>query len=66
MIWFFLCVGLLVAGYFIYGKFIERIFGPKPERATPVITMADGVHYVPIWDNQVYLAGRCSLAGVGS
>lgn len=25
MIWFFLCVGLLVAGYFVYGKFIERI-----------------------------------------
>ena len=40
MIWFFLCVGLLIAGYFIYGKFIERIFGPKPELKTPAITMA--------------------------
>lgn len=25
MIWFFLCVGLLIAGYFVYGKFIEQI-----------------------------------------
>ncbi|MFM1678940.1 carbon starvation protein A [Aeromonas salmonicida] len=65
MIWFFLCVGLLVAGYFIYGKFIERIFGPKPERATPAITMADGVDYVPMSDKKVYLVQLLNIAGVG-
>lgn len=65
MIWFFLCVGLLIAGYFIYGKFIERIFGPKPERATPAITMADGVDYVPMSDKKVYLVQLLNIAGVG-
>ncbi|ELI6419669.1 TPA: carbon starvation protein A [Aeromonas salmonicida subsp. salmonicida] len=65
MIWFFLCVGLLVAGYFIYGKFIERIFGPKPERATPAITMADGVDYVPMSDKKVYLVQLLNIAGIG-
>ncbi|UUI59210.1 carbon starvation CstA family protein [Aeromonas salmonicida] len=65
MIWFFLCVGLLVAGYFIYGKFIEQIFGPKPERATPAITMADGVDYVPMSDKKVYLVQLLNIAGVG-
>ncbi|MFM1640068.1 carbon starvation CstA family protein [Aeromonas salmonicida] len=65
MIWFFLCVGLLVAGYFIYGKFIERIFGPKSERATPAITMADGVDYVPMSDKKVYLVQLLNIAGVG-
>ena len=65
MIWFFLCVGLLVAGYFIYGKFIERIFGPKPERATPAITLADGVDYVPMSDKKVYLVQLLNIAGVG-
>ena len=64
MIWFFLCVGLLVAGYFIYGKFIEQIFGPKPERATPAITMADGVDYVPMSDKKVYLVQLLNIAGV--
>ncbi|MGH1408580.1 MAG: carbon starvation CstA family protein [Aeromonas sp.] len=65
MIWFFLSVGLLVAGYFIYGKFIERIFGPKPERKTPAITMADGVDYVPMSDKKVYLVQLLNIAGVG-
>ncbi|WP_421218086.1 carbon starvation protein A [Aeromonas jandaei] len=65
MIWFFLCVGLLVAGYFIYGKFIERIFGPKPELTPPAITMADGVDYVPMSDKKVYLVQLLNIAGVG-
>ncbi|HHP5364231.1 MAG: carbon starvation CstA family protein, partial [Aeromonas veronii] len=65
MIWFFLCVGLLVAGYFIYGKFIERIFSPKPELKTPAITMADGVDYVPMSDKKVYLVQLLNIAGVG-
>lgn len=65
MIWFFLCVGLLVAGYFFYGKFVERVFGPKPERATPAITMADGVDYVPMSNKKVYLVQLLNIAGVG-
>ncbi|MCE9847285.1 carbon starvation protein A [Aeromonas allosaccharophila] len=65
MIWFFLCVGLLVAGYFIYGKFIERIFGPNPQLKTPAITMADGVDYVPMSDKKVYLVQLLNIAGVG-
>ncbi|WP_323930393.1 carbon starvation CstA family protein [Aeromonas veronii] len=65
MIWFFLCVGLLVAGYFIYGKFIERIFSPKSELKTPAITMADGVDYVPMSDKKVYLVQLLNIAGVG-
>ncbi|WAF78620.1 carbon starvation protein A [Aeromonas dhakensis] len=65
MIWFFLCVGLLVAGYFVYGKFIERIFGPKPELKTPAITMSDGVDYVPMSDKKVYLVQLLNIAGVG-
>ncbi|BED98560.1 hypothetical protein VAWG001_01750 [Aeromonas dhakensis] len=65
MIWFFLCVGLLIAGYFVYGKFIERIFGPKPELKTPAIAMADGVDYVPMSDKKVYLVQLLNIAGVG-
>ncbi|WPC71915.1 carbon starvation protein A [Aeromonas hydrophila] len=65
MIWFFLCVGLLVAGYFVYGKFIERIFGPNSELKTPAITMADGVDYVPMSDKKVYLVQLLNIAGVG-
>ena len=30
MITFTLCLLALIAGYFIYGRFIERVFGPNP------------------------------------
>ena len=34
MITFTLCLLALIAGYFIYGRFIERVFGPD-DRKTP-------------------------------
>ena len=42
MITFTLCLLALIAGYFIYGRFIERVFGPD-DRKTPALTKADGV-----------------------
>ena len=39
MITFTLCLLALVAGYFIYGRFIEHVFGPD-DRKTPAITKA--------------------------
>ncbi|OIN06550.1 carbon starvation CstA family protein [Oceanisphaera psychrotolerans] len=65
MLWFLLCAGLLVAGYFSYGKFIERLFGPRPELDTPAITMADGVDYVPMSDKKIYLVQLLNIAGLG-
>ena len=41
MITFTLCLLALVAGYFIYGRFIEHVFGPD-DRKTPAITKATG------------------------
>ena len=35
MVLFFACVAMLVAGYFIYGAWMEKIFVIKPERQTP-------------------------------
>ena len=48
MLWFLICIGLLLAGYFIYGSIIERIFKINPSRPTPAHHMADGVDYVPM------------------
>ena len=44
MITFTLCLLALIAGYFIYGRFIERVFSPD-DRKTPALTRADGVLY---------------------
>lgn len=48
MLWFFLCVLLLLMGYFFYSKLIEKIFVINPTRKTPALSMQDGVDYVPM------------------
>ncbi|MFP4398453.1 MAG: carbon starvation CstA family protein, partial [Desulfonatronovibrio sp.] len=60
-----LCIGLLVLGYFTYGKVVERIFTPDPNRPTPCFTMADGVDYasMPTW--KVFFIQILNIAGIG-
>lgn len=55
----------LVAGYFFYGKVVEKIFGPEPERLTPAKSKPDGIDYVamPAW--KVYMVQFLSIAGTG-
>ena len=55
MLLFFACVAALIVGYFVYGSFVERVFGVEPDRPTPAITMEDGVDYVPMPTWKVYL-----------
>ncbi|NHH99721.1 MULTISPECIES: carbon starvation CstA family protein [Oceanimonas] len=65
MTWFLLCVGLLLGGYFIYGTFVEKVFGVKTQRQTPAFTQGDGVDYVPMSKGKVYLIQLLNIAGVG-
>lgn len=46
----------LIAGDVIYGKLIERIFGIKLARPTSAIALNDGVDFVPLSTQKVYLA----------
>ena len=45
MISFTCCFIALVVGYFVYGKFIEKIAGVDPKRVTPAFTKQDGVDF---------------------
>ncbi len=65
MIWFLICVAALIGGYFIYGAFVERIFGIKESRQTPAYAQQDGVDYVPMSTKKVYLVQLLNIAGVG-
>ena len=65
MLWFFLCVGLLLVGYFTYGVVIERIFGPKEALKTPAYASQDGVDYVPMSNAKVWLVQLLNIAGLG-
>ncbi len=65
MMWFLTCVAALIGGYFIYGAFIEKVFGINTQRKTPAITKQDGVDYVPMSTKKVYLVQLLNIAGVG-
>ncbi len=65
MMWFLTCVAALIAGYFIYGLLVEKIFGINENRPTPAFSKADGVDYVPMSTPKVYLVQLLNIAGVG-
>ncbi|MDD1795119.1 carbon starvation protein A [Enterovibrio makurazakiensis] len=65
MIWFLTCVAALLGGYFIYGAFVEKVFGINEQRKTPAYTKTDGVDFVPMSTPKVYLVQLLNIAGVG-
>lgn len=62
---FIICILVLVASYFIYGKFIERIAGVDETRETPAYRLEDGVDYVPISRIKNFLIHFLNIAGLG-
>ncbi|MCK5823794.1 MAG: carbon starvation protein A [Ichthyobacteriaceae bacterium] len=62
---FFLAILALVLGYYIYGTFVDRVFGPKSDKETPAITKHDGIDFIvmPTW--KVFLVQLLNIAGVG-
>ncbi|WP_257669912.1 carbon starvation CstA family protein [Parapedobacter tibetensis] len=65
MITFFVCVGILVLGYYTYGVICERIFTIERTRPTPAISMPDGVDYVPLPRWKSFLIQFLNIAGLG-
>jgi len=65
MITFFICVAILVAGYFTYGTIVDKILAPNDANTTPAVRLADGVDYVvlPWW--KVLLTQFLNIAGLG-
>ncbi|MDR2696585.1 MAG: carbon starvation protein A [Deltaproteobacteria bacterium] len=64
-VFFFVCLGLLLGGYFVYGALVDRVFQPDENRPTPARTMADGVDFVemPAW--RVFLIQLLNISGLG-
>ncbi|HEY9560903.1 MAG TPA: carbon starvation CstA family protein [Anseongella sp.] len=65
MITFFISVAILLLGYRFYSRFVERVFGIDPQKATPAISMADGVDYVPLPKWKIFLIQFLNIAGLG-
>ena len=64
MITFTLSLVALIVGYFIYGRIVERIFAPD-DRATPAVSMADGVDYVVLPGWKIFMIQFLNIAGTG-
>ena len=54
----------LIAGFFIYGTIVERIFGPT-NKPTPAVVHNDGVDYIPLPTWKVFLIQLLNIAGLG-
>lgn len=64
MVSFTLCLLALVAGYFIYGRFVERIFAPD-NRQTPATLKNDGVDFMPLPTWKIFMIQFLNIAGLG-
>ncbi len=54
-----------VAAYFVYGRYLQRLFGVDPSRRTPAHTKRDGVDYVPTRLPVLFGHHFASIAGAG-
>ena len=62
---FVICSLALIASYFVYGKFIERITGVDESHETPAYRLQDGVDYMPMPKIKNFLVHFLNIAGLG-
>lgn len=65
MITFIIALLALVAGYFFYGRFVERVVGYDYSKPTPAIAHPDGVDFLPLPSWKVYMIQFLNIAGLG-
>ena len=65
MVTFLLCLALLVAAYFTYGRYLERLAGADARSETPCRRLYDGVDYVPLPRWRIFLIQLLNIAGTG-
>ena len=64
MISFTLSFLALILGYILYGRFVEKVFGPD-NRKTPAIAKADGLDFVVLPNWKVFMIQFLNIAGTG-
>ena len=65
MVTFIICLGLLVAAYFGYGRYLERVCEVKDSAEVPSKTLYDGVDYLPMPLWKTFMIQLLNIAGVG-
>ena len=65
MITFICCLALLVAAYFVYGKYLEKVCKIDEKSEVPSKRLYDGVDYVPMPRWRTFLIQLLNIAGTG-
>ncbi|ABO51459.1 carbon starvation protein CstA [Desulforamulus reducens MI-1] len=65
MFTFIAAIILLIAGYFTYGKFVEKVFGVNEKNVCPAYAKQDGVDFVPMEWKRASLVQLLNIAGLG-
>ena len=58
-------IGLLLVGYLVYGKYIEKNFRIEPGRETPAEVLRDGYDFVPMSKGKNAIIQLLNIAGTG-
>lgn len=64
MISFLISLVALVVGYMVYGRVVERVFGPD-DRPTPALSKADGIDYIVLPGWRIFMIQFLNIAGTG-
>ena len=65
MITFLICLSLLVAAYFVYGRYLERVCEVNASAEVPSKRLYDGVDYLPMPLWKTFMIQLLNIAGVG-
>lgn len=65
MIQFIIGIIVLIVGYFIYGKVVDDHFGVDDSIDTPAIRLEDGIDFVPMSWQRIFLIQLLNIAGLG-
>ncbi len=65
MVAFLIALVVLIGGYFVYGLFVEKVFGINSKNPMPAYYKRDSVDYVPMPTWKVFLIQFLNIAGLG-
>jgi carbon starvation protein CstA len=65
MIQFIIGIIVLIVGYFIYGKVVDDHFGIDDSIETPATRLEDGIDFVPMSWQKIFLIQLLNIAGLG-
>ena len=65
MITFLICLAVLIASYFLYGKFLDKLTCVDGDAEEPSKRLYDGVDYMPLPRWRIFLIQLLNIAGTG-